>query len=164
MIKNKQVKERAIQLLKIFDQTITDIRYIKKDTRYFAMIESSDGVEIPLSTHGDGMKKALTILNSMMDAENGVVLIDEFETALHTSAMRQVFEFMLEISKQLNIQLFLTTHNIEAVDKLLESAEDGINDVRIIRLKRKGNKTYAMLTEGKEALEARKEYKMELRV
>jgi len=164
LIREKRVKEEAVQLLKIFDDTVTDIRYVKDDRSYFAMISSSDGGEIPLSAYGDGMKKALTILNAMMRAKEGVVLIDEFETALHTAAMRQVFKFILEISKQLNIQLFLTTHNIEALDKLLECAETSISDVRVIRLRKKADRTFASVIEGQEALEERNEYNMELRV
>jgi len=164
LIREKLAKDEAVKLLKFFDSTITDIRYVKEGKSYFTMISSSAGGEIPLSAYGDGMKKALTILNSMLRAKAGVVLIDEFETALHTSAMRQVFKFMLEISKQLSIQLFLTTHNIEALDKLLESAEERIDDVRVIRLRKKENKTFANVIEGRKALEERKEYNMELRV
>ena len=164
LTREKRVKNEAVRLLKIFDNTITDIRYVKEGKSFFAIIDSSDGTEIPLSVYGDGMKKALTILNAMMNASAGIVLIDEFETALHTSAMRQVFKFMLEISKQLDIQLFLSTHSIEAMDKLLESAKEDINDIRVIRLRKKGNKTYASAIEGGEALEERKELNMELRV
>jgi len=164
LVRDNLIRESAVEMLRIFDDTVTDIRYVKEDKSYFVMISINDGREIPLSAYGDGMKKALTILNAMMRAESGVVLIDEFETALHTSAMRQVFKFMLEISKRLNIQLFLTTHNIEALDKLLESAKESINDVRVIRLRKKEDKTFVSVIEGQEALEERKEYNMELRV
>ena len=163
LTKDKTVKEKAIKLLEIFDETITDIRYIKDEGNYFAMIETENG-ETPLSVYGDGIKKALTILNTMIRAENGVVLIDEFETSLHTTAMKQVFKFTLEVANQLNIQLFLTTHNIEAVDKLLESAEDDVDDIRVIRLNKKEDKTFARVLEGKESLKVRKEYNLELRV
>ena len=164
LIREKSIKDTAVKLLRIFDSTVNDIRYVKEDKSYFAMIGSSDGGEIPLSAYGDGMKKALTILNAMMRAKKGVVLVDEFENALHTSAMGQVFKFMLEISQQLDIQLFLTTHNIEALDKLLECAGESINGIRVIRLRKKDDKTFASVIEGQEALEERKEYNMELRI
>lgn len=164
LIRNKELKGEAVELLKEFDDTITDIRYINDDTRFIPVIENGEKDYIPLSLYGDGMKKALSMLNAIVSAKNGVVLIDEFETALHTSAMNRVFTFILEVSKRLNVQLFLTTHSIEAVDKLLGSSGENIHDLRVIRLKKKGETTLAKVIEGKEALDDRKEYNMELRV
>lgn len=163
LIKNKSIKEKAVELLKEFDESIIDIRYISDDNNFVPVIENSNNY-IPLSLYGDGTKKALTMLNAIVSAKNGVVLIDEFETALHTSAMKQVFRFILEVSKQLNVQLFLTTHSIEAVDKLLESARTDVDNIRVIRLKKKNEMTFSKVINGKEALEDRKEYNMELRI
>lgn len=164
LIKNKEIKKQAVELLKEFDSSITDLRYINDENRFVPVIESDNDEYIPLSLYGDGMKKALTMLNAMVNTENGVVLIDEFETALHTSAMKKVFKFMLDIAKLLNIQLFLTTHSIEAVDKLLESSEQYIEKIRVIRLKKKKGTTYAKISHGNDALYDRKEYDMELRI
>ena len=164
LIKNRDTRKRAVELLKEFDENITDIRYINDDRNFIPVIENKEGDYIPLSLYGDGMKKALTMLNAIVSAENGVVLIDEFETALHTSAMSEVFKFILDVSKKLNVQLFLTTHSIEAVDKLLGSAGKDVNDIRIIRLRKKAGVTYAKVTNGADAIEGRKEYNMELRI
>lgn len=164
LIKNRDTRKRAVELLKEFDENITDIRYINDDRNFIPVIENKEGDYIPLSLYGDGMKKALTMLNAIVSVQNGVVLIDEFETALHTSAMNEVFKFILEVSKKMNVQLFLTTHSIEAVDKLLESAGNDVNDIRIIRLRKKAEVTYAKVTNGADALEERKEYNMELRI
>lgn len=166
LLKKKKNKDRAVELLKDFDDSICDIRYINEEIgpRFYPVIENDNHDYIPLSLYGDGMKKVLTMLNALVGTENGVVLIDEFETALHTSAMKKVFRFMLDIAKELNIQLFLTTHSEEAIDKLLECAEADLQDIRIIRLKKKNGRTFARVTEGEEALHDRKEYNMEYRV
>lgn len=164
LIKDKDIKEKAVDLLKEFDESIVDIRYINDDDRFVPVIETRHGNYIPLSMYGDGMKKSLIMLNSIVGAENGVVLIDEFETALHTSAMKQVFKFILDISRQLKVQLFLTTHSIEAVDKLLESEGMSKSNIRIVRLKKKDGKTFSKVLNGNEAFEDRKEYNMELRI
>ena len=110
------------------------------------------------------MKKALTMLNAIIKAEDGVLLVDEYETAIHTSIMQKVFRFMVEVAKKENVQLFLTTHSLEAVDKFLYANEDMLDDISIIRLKKKDNKTYAKVTSGKKALENREEYNLELRI
>lgn len=43
------------------------------------------------------MKKAILLMNSVINAKNGILLLDEFETALHTTAMNRVFEWILKI-------------------------------------------------------------------
>lgn len=166
LIKDQAIKDEAVSLLKIFDNSISDLRYIKKDRSFFPMVTQEDGSEKPLSVYGDGMKKALTILNEMIAAKNGLVFIDEFETALHTTAMEKVFNFMLSLAKRLNIQLFLTTHSIEAVDKMLLSAKDdeNIDSLRIVRIKKKATKAFARVQKGSVALEKREENEMELRI
>lgn len=164
LLKDKNTKDKAVRLLKEFEQDIQDIRYIPKDETYIPVLEISDGNYIPVALYGDGLKKALTMLNAIIKAENGVLLIDEYETALHTSVMQKVFKFVAETAKEQNVQLFLTTHSLEAVDKFLSADDDLIDDISIIRLNKKENKTYARIMSGKEAVKNREEYNMELRV
>lgn len=164
LIKNKEIKDISVEMLKKFDSSIEDIRYINAENRFVPVIENSKGKYIPLSLYGDGMKKALTILNAIVAAKGGIVLIDEFETALHTSVMNSVFKFMVDVAKTLQVQLFLTTHSIESVDKLLDASRGRLDDVRVIRLKKTKDKMYAKVTTGDIALENRMEYDMELRI
>lgn len=165
IIKNKEIKEKAILLLKNFDPGISDLRYINDNGRFVPVVENDLSEYLPLSMYGDGMKKALTILNALVSAENGIVLIDEFETALHTSVMEKVFEFVYSACKQLNVQLFITTHSIEAVDKLLECAGEEIDNVRIITLKKDSasKQTLTRSLKGSEVLEDRKNFDFEVR-
>lgn len=39
--------------------------------------------DMPLSTYGDGIKKVLVLSNAIAAATNGILLIDEIETAIH---------------------------------------------------------------------------------
>lgn len=164
--RSSRIKDKAITLLQNeFDKDIIDMRIISDshNSRYTPVIEKSSGEYIPLPVYGDGMKKMLTILNAILNTENGVVLVDEFETALHTSAMREVFAFVMEAARRCNVQLFMTTHSIEALDKMLESAGVNISDIRVIRLKKKNGKMFSRVYNGDEALKDRIDYNLELR-
>ncbi len=165
IIKNKEIKEKAISLLKDFDENISDLRYINENDRFVPVVESNLPEYLPLSMYGDGMKKTLTILNALVSSENGIVLVDEFETALHTSAMENVFRFVISACKKLNVQLFLTTHSIEAVDKILKCSNEEIDNIRIITLKKDdvSEKTLARVLKGSEVLEDRKNFDFEVR-
>ena len=92
----------------------------------------------PFSAMGDGVRRTLTIALNMLLAENGLLLIDEIETAIHTSSLVSIFRWMVHISKELNVQIFATTHSLEAVDAMLEVPEDeqGQEDLVTYRLSR----------------------------
>ena len=61
------------------------------------------------------MKKAILLMSAVITAQNGILLLDEFETAIHTSAMIKVFSWILRACKKLNVQIFLTSHSEEAI-------------------------------------------------
>ena len=165
IIKNKKFKEKAISLLKDFDSSICDLRYINENDRFVPVVDSNLSEYLPLSMYGDGMKKVLTILNALVSAENGVVLVDEFETAIHTSVMENVFKFMILAAKELKVQLFLTTHSIEAVDKVLNCAGEEIDNIRVITLKKDTtlDQTLSRNLKGSEVLEDRNSFDFEVR-
>ena len=119
------------------------------------VIETKDENYIPISLYGDGLKKSLTMLNAIIKSQNGILLIDEYEMSLHTSIMEKVFKFIVETARKLNVQLFLTTHSLEAVDKMLKSNRNILDDMYIIRLRKSDEKTFAKIIGGKEALENR---------
>jgi len=165
IIRAKDIKEKAISLLKHFDRNIDDLKYTKEEDKFVPMVESNLSEYLPLSMYGDGMKKALTILNALVSAENGVVLVDEFETAIHTSAMENVFKFMILAAKELNVQLFLTTHSIESIDKILRCAGKETDNIRLITLKRdtETRKTLSRNLAGSEVLKDRESFNFEVR-
>ena len=165
LLRESSIKNEAVELLKEFDENIVDIRYIKNENNNMvSVIETKDENYIPISLYGDGLKKSLTMLNAIIKSQNGILLIDEYEMSLHTSIMEKVFKFIVETARKLNVQLFLTTHSLEAVDKMLKSNRNILDDMYIIRLRKSDEKTFAKIIGGKEALENREEYDMELRV
>ena len=121
IVRNDKYKEIVIEALKIFDPHIQDILYIPDDLgQTIEYVKNSVIGNIPLSCYGDGVKKLLSLAGGIASANNGILLIDEFETALHIKNYDDVFNFVDKASKQFNVQLFITTHSKEAIDKLLE--------------------------------------------
>ena len=66
----------------------------------------------------------------------------------------------------MDVQAFVTTHSIEAIDSFLEVADGMLEKTRIMtfRTNNISNKTNVRVMPGKEALENRNEYEMELRI
>ena len=84
IVDNPEYKKLAISILKKFDESIVDICYTKADDESFVeSIITENGVNMPFSVYGDGIKKILYILNKLFDATDSILLIDEIETGLH---------------------------------------------------------------------------------
>lgn len=165
IINSKAQMEKAVNLLKSFDEDIVALRYVSKNGVPVPVVDAMDYEAMPLFNYGDGMKKVLTIADAIISSENGILLIDEFEATIHTSAMSEVFSFIVKSCKEMNVQLFLTTHSIEAVDKLLDCDNSILDDIRVITLRKKHDKsTLARVLNGKEAKDDRDTYEMELRI
>jgi len=163
ILNNKAEISKVIKLLKHFDDSILDLRYVSRNGFSMPVIDTKDYEAMPLSSYGDGIKKVLTIIDAIVSSQNGIVLIDEFEAAIHTTAMNEVFSFIIKACKEMNVQLFLTTHSIEAVDKFLNCDKNELDNIRIITLRKKNGKTYARVLDGNKAENLRFDNNAELR-
>lgn len=142
IIDNQEYKKLAVSILKQFDESIVDICYTRTDDgNYMETIVTEDGKNMPFSVYGDGIKKILFILNKLFGAPDSILLIDEIETGLHKKYYELLFPVVFELAKKLNIQLFIATHSIEAIDAILmygkyENDEKIIDPIRVITLKK----------------------------
>jgi len=142
IVENPEYKKLAIDILRQFDDSIADICYTKADDgTYLETIITKGGVNMPFSVYGDGIKKILYILNKLFDAADSILLIDEIETGLHKKYYDTLFPVIFALASKLNVQLFIATHSIEAIDAILGYGNyennDGKNDpIKVITLKK----------------------------
>lgn len=87
---------------------------------------------LPLSFMGDGFIAlvSMAFVSSLVD--RGIVAIEEPETNMHPGYLSVVAE---EILKDRLNQFFISTHNIEFIEYLLEK-EEFLNEIKVIRLYR----------------------------
>ncbi|MDJ0902174.1 MAG: ATP-binding protein [Xenococcus sp. MO_188.B8] len=78
---------------------------------------------VSLSSMGEGMYRVLTLAMSLVIAENGVLLVDEIETGLHYEAQTDMWRLILETAKELNVQVFATTHSWDCIAAFQEALE-----------------------------------------
>lgn len=126
---------------------------------------------IPLRFFGDGMQRWFHILGLFVLYSGYIICIDEIDATLHPVAQKILCENIIRYAEKYDVQLFITTHNIEFLDNFLNafdeqrSVNDGKDEVRIITLKddtNSGNIKSRTLS-GTEALQMRNDFRMELR-
>ena len=78
----------------------------------------NDRRRTPIGTYGDGMRQLLALRLSFVGAANGVLLIDEIDAGLHWRVMEEMWQFVVEVAKRLNVQVFATTHSLDCIKGL----------------------------------------------
>ena len=120
VLNSVSLQKKLVKALQIFDSSITGIQAIQDGygTKYYVLTSTREK-GVPLSLYGDGLKKAVNLISNIVYVENGILMVDEFETSVHTSAMKELFEVALQSALERNVQLFMSTHSKEAVEVLL---------------------------------------------
>jgi len=69
-----------------------------------------------LSYFGQGIKTFINIIASILLLKNDIIFIDEIENGIHYTNFDKLWEIILTISKQQNVQVFATTHSKECIE------------------------------------------------
>jgi len=118
-------KSEIIALLQNLDQGIIGLEILStsRDRKERLYIDHQDIGVAPLSAFGDGVRRLLYIASTLVQAKGGVLLIDELESSIHTEVLDRSFTWLIKACQDMDVQLFATTHSLEAVDALLQSIE-----------------------------------------
>lgn len=176
IVDNPEYKRLAISILKQFDESIADICYTKADDGAFLeSVITETGEIMPFSVYGDGIKKILYILNKLFETTDSILLIDEIETGLHKKYYDTLFPVLFTLAGKLNVQLFIATHSMEAIDAILKygdyESDTNLKDpIKVITLKKiiskdeQGSNVVARNVTGRYVYENRKVFAFEVRL
>jgi len=129
----------VVEALKIVEPKTERIAFVAEENSFArkAVIKLSDQSNVlPLQSMGDGMNRVLSIILALVNAENGLLLIDEFENGLHYSVQEQLWKIIFDLAKSLNIQVFATTHSNDCISSFEAVLNNPKNTVKgkLIRL------------------------------
>ncbi|WEG13433.1 AAA family ATPase [Pullulanibacillus sp. KACC 23026] len=140
-------KPRLISALRLFDNNIKGLELLLSNNRntksLLPYIDHEELGLVPIMMFGDGLRKALTVASALIESQNGIILIDEIETAVHTSVLGEFFSWLIEACKMFKVQLFATTHSLEAIDGIISASKKDDYNLVVYRLS-KNNKTTAV--------------------
>lgn len=95
--------------------SLRDIRLTDERQRFVVDDEAfAEGVD--LAVYGEGLQRVFFLSLLFASAQNGVLLIDEFENALHNQLITHFTRLVDELSRLFNVQVFLTSHSKECID------------------------------------------------
>jgi AAA15 family ATPase/GTPase len=153
----------VIESLKIIEPRIKRIanvssgKYRYEGSHSGFIVQLTDELQrVPIGSMGDGMWRMLGLALAIVNAKDGVLLVDEIDTGLHFTVMSDMWKMLWETAKRLNVQIFATTHSNDCWQSLADIAnaenpsEDGITIHRI----EKGKQNSIVFTERQIAIAA----------
>ena len=113
-----------------------------------------DGEYRDINEFGDGLKHYISIICSLYACENGYLFIDEIDNGIHYTQLDRLWEIILTISKDQNVQVFATTHSKECIDsyaRVSKKLEE--EDISFIELGKNEGKLESITYEYNEVIE-----------
>jgi len=143
-------EEIVIESLQVIEPRIKRIATVSSEKyRYegahsgFIVQLSNENQRIPIGSMGDGVWRMLGLALAIVNAKDGVLLVDEIDTGLHFTVMSDMWKMLWKTAKRLNVQIFATTHSkdcwtsLEDIANQEHPSEDGITIHRIEKGKTK---------------------------
>ena len=114
-VKRRKEGDRVVQALRILDQSLASLEVISATGT--PMIWADVGLPelVPLPTVGEGMLRICRLTMGMVIARGGVLLVDEVENGVHHSMVARLWQFIADTARNLDVQVFATTHSYECV-------------------------------------------------
>jgi predicted ATPase len=94
---------------------------------------------IPIQSMGDGVYRVFGIALGLVLSRGGALLLDEVENGLHHSVQLEVWESILALAQQFNVQVFATTHSWDTVVAFQAAANESSASGMLYRLEREAD-------------------------
>jgi hypothetical protein len=135
--------DSLISILQEIEPRVHDIRMGAESRVFVDMGLGGKKALFPINIMGDGMRKIFTLLVTIAETQDGIVLIDELENGLHYSSVSLAWKAIITTCIKYNVQIIATTHSYECV-KSFSNTYDTLDhegdDIRLFRIDRDGEK------------------------
>jgi predicted ATP-dependent endonuclease of OLD family len=115
------LETEVINGLKLIDPMITGIGFVEgvngrsRESRIPLIRRENISEPLPLRSMGDGMTRLFHIIVALVNAKDGILLVDEFENGLHWSVQPLIWKTVFRLAERLNVQVFASTHSRDCV-------------------------------------------------
>ena len=143
-------EENLNSFIQEFDKTIEKFKIV--DDSPECKLQNNDEY-IKLSEFGDGLRSYISIISALYACKNSYLFIDELENGIHYSNLDKLWKIILTISKEQNVQIFVTTHSKECIEsyaRVAKRLED--EEITFIELGKNDNEITSIVYEYNEII------------
>lgn len=123
-------EEILLSALRIIEPKIQKINYLESNLgskkRVPFVVVEPNSERVRLTTMGDGINRILTIVLSLLNCPpGGALAVDEIDNGLHFSIQKQLWEMVFSLARELNVQVFATTHSLDCLRSFAQVNSEG---------------------------------------
>ncbi len=148
-------KSNVLSLLRAIDEEVKDVDSVRQpllrgrpqgrsvqvergplEAQRFVVTREDSPIPVPLHSLGEGMGRAMSIGLGLTGGQDGLTLIDEIENGVHYSVQPKLWRMIFETARELDVQVFATTHSFDCINAFQQAAEGSEAEGRLISLRR----------------------------
>jgi predicted ATPase len=144
------LEEDVLAALRLIAPRVERVSLVEKrrsirDAERIPIVKTSDTDDpVPLRSLGEGMNRLFGLALALVNAKEGVFLIDEIESGLHYSVQPDVWRLVFQVARRLNVQVFATTHSWDCITAFQQAAKEYEQDEgMLVRLTQKKGRIVA---------------------
>lgn len=104
------------------DKNIDKIEMVSIENESRFMVSTDEmSYAIDITKYGEGLQRIFEIALLMGYSKNGIICIDELDSAIHKNLLIDFTQFIQELAVKFNVQVFLSTHSKECIDAFVEN-------------------------------------------
>ncbi|MEN9358732.1 MAG: hypothetical protein RL095_267 [Verrucomicrobiota bacterium] len=138
-------------LRQLFHDTKFDLDILIESGLPVLYARSSDAF-LPINFYGDGLQRIVFLLAAVVQCRDGYLIIDEVENGIHHSRLASFWQQLLDFAERFNVQLFVSSHSYECLQKFLPVMEERKTDFAILKLIFQNGKHRVNLIDAEKAL------------
>jgi len=132
----------VVEALRIIDPEISAVSMVggerPREQRTAIVRANNLPRPVPLRSFGDGLNRLFGIVLSLVNAKDGLLLIDEFENGMHHTVQLDAWRAIFRLSQRLGIQVFATSHSWDSIEAFQKAASETPEEGVLVRLSRRG--------------------------
>lgn len=111
-----------LQALNTIDESIDKVKISIIGENILYARRKGEKQFLPLTLFGDAINSVAKLIFAILDAKDGILLIDEIENGIHYTNHDKVWTLLFQLAKQHNVQVFTTTHSHEMIEAFAKTS------------------------------------------
>jgi len=143
-LKVRGFDQQLLAAMRIIDPRLANLEILLSNGKPMVHANFDIGRMMPLPLLGEGMSAVADFILALVEASNGIVLIDEIENGIHHSALTSLWEHLSQVAELTNTQIIAATHSHECVVAAYRALRDQPDRLSLIRLHADPKPPYAV--------------------
>lgn len=126
----------ALQLVEPRIERVTLVGDVRRPRGRTVLVKlQGEHRRVTLRSMGEGINRLFGLVLALVNVKGGVLLVDEIENGFHYTVLPDLWRLILKTARQLNIQVFATTHSWDCIEAFQTAIRDDVeDDATLIRL------------------------------